>query len=133
MGCETPFTVRVEARNGVARMALAGELDMVTAPVLNDELARAEQESVRTIMLDLRDLTFIDSSGLYVCIQARQRSDLNGHRFLIVGASPFTRRVFEVSGTKFLLDDADATGTLDRFTRGDGRARPAEAQVYVND
>jgi anti-anti-sigma factor len=120
MGSETPFSIRVESRNGIARLALGGELDLATAPALNDHLAVTEQDSVRTILLDLRDVTFVDSSGLRVFMQARQRAELNGHRLVIVGANPTTRQVFEITGTTFLLDDAGAVATLEEFARTNG-------------
>jgi anti-anti-sigma factor len=63
-------------------------------------------------MLDLRNLTFIDCSGLRVCLQARARAGVNGHTFQIVAASSFARRLFELTGTKFLLDDADGVMSL---------------------
>lgn len=61
---QAPFATRVEAQDGVAIMALSGELDMSTAPILREELAQVEDSRTLAIVLDLRDDTFIDSSGL---------------------------------------------------------------------
>ena len=49
-------------------IALTGELDMATAPILDDQLTTCEQGGSRTIVLDLRDLRFIDSSGLRMVV-----------------------------------------------------------------
>jgi anti-anti-sigma factor len=116
MAPEPGFSARVETRNGVGRVILAGELDMLTVPILEEHLARFEQESVTSLMLDLRDVTFIDSTGLRAFLQAHIRSTTNGHTLVLVGAAPFARQLFELTGTGFLLDDQKALGVLDQFT-----------------
>ena len=118
MGPITKFTARTESRNGVVRIALGGELDMAAAPALREELDRVEQDGVAAVMLDLRDLTFIDSSGLHVFLQAKNRARLNGHRVILVGATPLAERLFELTGTQFLLDGEHAVSWLDKFTGG---------------
>ena len=125
MGSSAPFAVRVEARNGVSRIALSGELDIATAPQLTDQLAAAEQDGVQAVMVDLRDLTFIDSSGLHAFLQASTRAKGNGHRFLIVGANDVAKRVFEMTETEFLLDEREAVSVLNQFT-GNGTSRTSQ-------
>lgn len=116
----TPETlrVRVESRNGVGIIALTGELDMGSVPLLDEHLERFEYDGVRAVMLDLRALSFVDSSGLHAVLRAKKRASTNGHELLVVGANPTTRRVFELTRTEFLLDDRDAASMLDRFTKG---------------
>jgi anti-sigma B factor antagonist len=130
MGFALQFTAQIESRNGVTRIALEGELDIATAPVLSDVLARFEAESAVGIMLDLRDLTFVDCSGLRTILAARERSKANGHRFILVGAGSVARRVFELTGTEFLLDEQEAVSLLDQFT---GSKSDSGVQVAVPD
>jgi anti-anti-sigma factor len=78
MGSVPQFEARTEARNGVARVAMAGELDMATVPILTKELALVEQDGVGAIMLDLRDVSFVDSQGLHAFLQAHERAKSNG-------------------------------------------------------
>lgn len=63
-------------------------------------------------MLDLRQLEFIDSSGLSLIVSEQQRSREDGFRFAVaVGGSPAVRRLFELTGllgTLTLVDDPDA-------------------------
>ena len=113
------FISRIEARNGVTSVALSGELDMATVPDLNDQFAALEQGGTKAIVLDIRDLTFIDSSGLHAIVRAHRRSEENGHRLLFVGANPLARRLCEITGTEFLLDGKGTAEVLGRFT-GDG-------------
>ena len=104
---QPPFGTRVEEHDGVAVMALSGELDKATVPILRKTLAPFEGNGVSTIVLDLRDLTFIDSSGLLAFLEARRRAMSNGHRLLLSGASPAARRLFELTGTQSLLDERE--------------------------
>jgi anti-sigma B factor antagonist len=84
-------------------MALSGELDMSTAPILREELAQVEDSGTLAIVLDRRDVTFIDSSGLNEFLEARSRAQSNGHRLLMSGATLAARRLIELTGTQFLL------------------------------
>jgi anti-sigma B factor antagonist len=128
MAPEPGFTVRVESRNGVGRVVMAGELDMSTVPTLEEHLAPFEQDSVTSLMLDLRDLTFIDSTGLRAILQAHGQSKANGQTLVVIGATPYARHLFEVTGLEFLLDDQEAVGVLQQFT-GSGQTTRAEGGV----
>jgi anti-anti-sigma factor len=98
-------------------MALRGELDMATIDIFTDAVTRCERDGSTALMLDLRDLTFMDATGLRAFLQARDRSLGNGHRLLFVGASIPVRKVFEVTGTESVLEEHEAVTTLDQFTR----------------
>ena len=110
MGSPSGFSARLERQNGVARLALDGELDIDTVPVLKERLAEIDQREAEATMLDLRGLTFIDSSGLAVILQAWKAAQANGHRLFLVGASPAARRLFAITGTEFLVDQEEAAG-----------------------
>lgn len=115
------FDLRVDTRNGVALIDLIGELDMSTVPALDGVLGRFQNDGVGSIILDLRQLSFVDSSGLHAFLRARNEAEQNGYRLFLIGASPAARRVFEMTETQFLLDDPQAMGLLGRFTGSDGR------------
>ena len=134
MGFAPQFSARVETRNRVASISLSGELDVTTVPVLEDHLARFEAAGLSAIMIDLRELTFLDRSAMQAFLAARERANQNGHRLILVGASPGARRLFELTNTEFLLDDHDTTVVMNRFTGGGpDRAyrEPAGAGVEV--
>jgi anti-anti-sigma factor len=108
MAVGTQFTVRTELADGVARIALEGELDMATVPALEDHLATFAQDGISTILVDVEELKFMDSSGLQALLRARSRAEAAGHQFTVVGAGPMVRGLFDLTGTQFLLDrDAD--------------------------
>ena len=124
MGAGAELTIQIDARNGITRIALAGELDLATVPILDHQLKASERDGA--IVLDLRDLGFIDSSGLHALVRAYRRSDQNGHRLVVVGAKPIVRRLCEVTGTEFLLDAEGTADVLGRFTVDESRDRGAE-------
>ena len=114
----TPFSVDVASQNGVAWFSLRGELDMSVVPLMNEPLATFEGDGVSSIVLDFRDLTFVDSSGLHAILAAWARAETNGHQLRVVGASKGVRRLFEVTGTEFLIDETGVVSALDQFTDG---------------
>jgi len=124
-----PFHIQDDRRNGIARLALRGELDLATAPRLETHLTRVEQDGVEAILLDLRDLTFVDSLGLLTFLKGRSRAVDNGHRFALVGANDQVRRLLQLTATEEILDEHESLQLLDRFTQ---RAPdPAQAPTSV--
>jgi anti-sigma B factor antagonist len=101
----SPFGAQIESRNRVARIALTGELDMSTVPELEHHLGACQADGATAIVVDLRDLGFVDSSGLHAFLRARTDAQANGHRLHFVGASRAAQRVFELTGTEFLIEE----------------------------
>ena len=132
MGSEQQFTAQVNSRNGVASIALRGELDLATVSDFERHLAPVENDGVSAIMLDLRELTFIDSVALHSLIRARERATMNGKRLILVGARPSARRLFELTCTEYLLDDQDAVGVLSRFVGSMTREAGQSLAAYLN-
>ena len=97
-----PNGITVTQRNGVASIRITGELDVSTAPDLRvcllDTIATA-----RTIVVDLADLGFIDSTGVGVLIGAAKRLAAEGGEILLRGVRPKTMRVFEVTGVDRII------------------------------
>jgi anti-anti-sigma factor len=121
VGPSPEFTTQVESHNGVVRVALGGDLDMAAVRMLDTNLARVEQDGITAIVLDLRDLRFVDSSGLHAFLQAKRRSEANGHQLVLVGVPETMRRLLELTGTESLLDGQGTVGVLHQFTGGTSR------------
>src|SRR5512133_3639577 len=81
-----------------AWVRLTGDLDMATAPRL-DRLLREPRLQARVIVLDLRDLAFVDSSGVHAIVDASVRSRRAGRRILLLRGRPGVDRVFTLTGT----------------------------------
>ena len=114
------FGIQIDCRNGVARFALRGELDMATArSSKSTSCSSSRMASGRC--LDLRDLTFVDSTGLHTFLKAQSRAADNGHRFALVGANGQLKRILEVTATQGVLDEKEGVRLLARFARSSPR------------
>lgn len=100
-------TLRFETtRNGtVAVIAATGELDLSGAQVLEGELERLQADpALATVVLDLRGLEFMDSSGLRLVVLADMRAREAGRRFVLVRGPETVHRVFEITRMSDRLD-----------------------------
>ena len=79
-------------------LELEGELDLSNSAALEGEIRLAET-SAETITIDLRALTFMDSSGLHVITAAQERSGA-GHRLQLRNGTRAVQRVFRLTGTE---------------------------------
>ena len=102
---------------GDAVIALAGELDLSTAPALEEEITRlAAADGVRRVVIDLRRLAFLDSSGLRVVAMAERRLEGAGRPLALVRGVETVQRVFEITRMDDRLTFVDTPEALD----GDG-------------
>jgi anti-sigma B factor antagonist len=92
-----PPVSSVDERNGAVVVKLAGELDLYNAHAVRDELLAVAGRSPDRLVVDLSDVTFIDSTGLGVLIEARTRLP-NRRGFLLAAPGVETRRALEISG-----------------------------------
>ena len=75
-----------------------GELDLSGAELLEAELERlATEPELATVVLDLRGLEFMDSSGLRLVVLADMRAREAGRRFVLVRGTENVHRVFEIT------------------------------------
>ena len=104
----------VEARlhRRTALVALRGELDMLTVSKVAEVIDELEPQAdgVRHLVLDLRGLTFMDSSGLHELVKQNEFARSNRHNLAVVRGSEAIDRLLEMTGVKdhlVLVDDPD--------------------------
>jgi anti-anti-sigma factor len=90
------LTIERLEQNAV-RIALRGELDLEHAYTFDEELKRVEALQPDCICLDLRELTFLDSTGLSRLVAARRRARKAGRRLVLVRGTPAVQRVFQLT------------------------------------
>jgi anti-anti-sigma factor len=98
--------IEIEQGEAAAVVALRGEHDLSTAEELRRQLEPLG-ENRSTIVVDLTDTDFIDSSVLGVLIAEHDRADRSGGRFAVVlgqGAAHGVRRVFDLAGVEGVLN-----------------------------
>jgi anti-anti-sigma factor len=111
---EASLEVRTERRDDRLLITLAGELDLVNVPGWEEQLGEFEADSPGTLILDLRGITFIDSTGLRAVISADQRARSDGRRLVVVRGAEAVDRLFAVTQLEQrleLVDDPDAVGS----------------------
>jgi anti-sigma B factor antagonist len=86
-------------------LVLQGELDIATAPELSAMLTRLRARN-RSVVLDLTDVTFMDSTGLTLLMDAWIEAERDGWAFSIRAASSAVRRVFVLAGVERLIGGA---------------------------
>jgi anti-sigma B factor antagonist len=80
-------------------IAVEGELDLSVADRIEEELAKAERREAEAIVLDLSEVTFIDSTGIAVLVAAARRSAENSDRLRIRRSNaPGVRRMLVLTG-----------------------------------
>jgi anti-sigma B factor antagonist len=103
--------LEVRTAVGVAgpRVTLVGELDLSNVDIAEEALQLAEEvEGSPEIVLDLEQLTFIDSTGLAWMVAALRRHAVDGDRLRATGTTPAVERVFELTGMAPRLPLRDA-------------------------
>ncbi|MFC4036139.1 STAS domain-containing protein [Streptomyces polygonati] len=83
---------------------LEGEIDLATAPAVGVAVHDCLSQGFGSIDVDLARLTFCDVSGLKVFLAATRCAEAAGGRVRLHGSTAAVRRVFELTGTAFLLD-----------------------------
>jgi anti-sigma B factor antagonist len=92
-----PVVAAVEEHGEAIVVRLAGELDLYNAGEARTALADASVQAPERLVVDLSEVTFIDSTGLGILVEARTK--LKNRRALILAAPQLeTRRALEVSG-----------------------------------
>ncbi len=99
--------IAVSEDGGVRLLRLTGELDMAGVDQFERLLALDEAPDTATFVLDLRGLTFIDSSGLRALIMADQRVRANGSRFVVVRGTDRVHEVMELTGVAQRMELVD--------------------------
>jgi anti-sigma B factor antagonist len=91
---------RVEARRdgGAAVIAVIGELDLASGPELEAELDQLSGPDTQLVVIDLRQLDFMDSTGLSILVRAHQRLADEGCEVGLVKGSQQVQRLLDLTG-----------------------------------
>lgn len=101
-----PPAFSVDVLDGPARVAVGGELDLGTVGRFEAALSQAEARGDDPVVVDLRDVAFMDSSGLRAILEAYKRGLSAGRRLVVVCGPGAVRRVLEITGASTVLDVA---------------------------
>ena len=87
----------------VVRVCPFGEVDIDTAGQIREQLENATATGTKHVVLDLRGVTFLDSTGLHLVLEADAASRAQGWEFGLIGGPPDVQRVFDLTGSRARL------------------------------
>lgn len=96
--------VDISHANGRLSVAVAGELDLSTVAELEQRVEEGLALSPEMVLLDLRGVTFLDSSGLRLMLQLDKRQRDGGGRLVVVRGGRRVARVLELTGAEERLE-----------------------------
>jgi anti-anti-sigma factor len=97
MAAEGNLSIDVSREGERVVLSLNGELDLASVPLLESEVENATLDSPATIVLDLRKLEFIDSTGLRAILSLDKRSTERGATFALVRGSQQVQRLMSMT------------------------------------
>jgi anti-sigma B factor antagonist len=103
-GARPALTVGEFRDASTLRLSLQGELDMATRAQVESALIAAEDSGATVVELDLSGLTFMDSSGVHVALEARSRAREKGYTLVVLEGTEMVQKVFKLTGTDHLLE-----------------------------
>lgn len=107
MNSQHPYlTIDVTSTSEARTVVLSGEADLLGAPSIESALTDAANDAER-ITLDLRNLTFIDSSGLRALMRGHEQCVARGVQLHVIRGPENVQRLFELSGMHEILPFRD--------------------------
>lgn len=105
---QSNFEVELRERDQAVIIGVTGELDLASSPALEQELDRRVNSGVESVIVDLRQLEFMDSTGLSVLVRAHQRAVEAGRRFAVVRGPQQVQRLLSLTGVADRLTLVDS-------------------------
>ena len=92
-----PTTRPMSKKDRPSVLPLAGEIDLHVSPEVGESLRRLVAKKPRVLVVDLAKVTYLDSSGLAVLIEAMQNVQKNGGRFALAAVQESVKQIFEIA------------------------------------
>jgi anti-sigma B factor antagonist len=104
-----PFSADASRQGAAYVVSPAGDLDMATVPIVREAVQRRDREpGTDLLVLDLRRVTFMDTSGLQLLVEQLRRSEQDGHSFAVVRGPRAVQRLLDVAGLTSALRMVDS-------------------------
>jgi anti-sigma B factor antagonist len=95
---QTQFRVEVLDQSAGTVIALSGELDLASSPALEEAFERVFASDADTLVVDLRKLDFMDSTGLSVIVKAHQTVEDRDLKLYVVNGPAQVQRLLSLTG-----------------------------------
>jgi len=110
---DSPLQILVSHLKDHTYVVLAGELDGATAPFLVRTLVEVNETVEGDLVLDIKKLSFIDSTGLSVFVSQHKNLRAKGRKLVIYAPTAMTRRLFQITGLEEVLTIEPLDGSAD--------------------
>lgn len=97
MSTDERFRIAVKHGRDRLILELQGELDMANSGLLDEALLGADLDGSQTVVLDLRGVRFVDSTGLKAIFRARKAAHEGGQQFAVTQGSAQVRRLLSLT------------------------------------
>lgn len=101
------FSISVVPNRNVVAALPVGELDLATVDEVAATIGELRAAGFTDIVLDLRQVDFIDSTGLQLLLRLRADAARDGHRIGLVSPDPLVGRIFDITRTRDLFNWQD--------------------------
>jgi len=126
LSVDSGFGLSLVVRQKVPVVHVSGELDLATVPALREALLSLITADHPFVVVDLTDVSFIDSTALSALTMAHKRLSDQGGEMRLVMTNPVIREVFEITA----LDDVlSIYGTVDDAVSSPARATQLAGEV----
>ncbi|MBV9414072.1 MAG: STAS domain-containing protein [Solirubrobacterales bacterium] len=109
---QSHFRLEVRSQGQATIITVSGELDLASSPALQEELDRVAASETQRLIIDLRALDFMDSTGLSVLVRAHQRAEEQGRELAMVKGPQQVQRLLSLTGVADRLTVANSPEEL---------------------
>ncbi len=89
--------VSQKQKDDIEIFVLSGEVDFHSSPELRDKLQEVVQKQIKKVVINLKDVSYIDSSGLATFVEALQKIKRYGGKLILSELAAAVRSVFEIA------------------------------------
>ncbi len=109
---QSQFRVDVRTEGHAAVIVVRGELDLASSPALEEQLEQLWGSETKLVVIDLRELEFMDSTGLSIIVNAHQRLAEGGRELSLVRGPQQVQRLLDLTGVAERLRLVDSPEEL---------------------
>ncbi len=91
------FKIKSEEKEKIGVISIKGEVDMFTSPSLREKLLPLFKKNVKGIIVDLSEVSFMDSSGIATLVEGLQWSKKTGREFILTGLGTNVKNALELT------------------------------------
>ena len=91
------FKIKSEEKENIGVISVKGEVDMFTSPGLREKLLPFFKKNVKGIIVDLSEVSFMDSSGIATLVEGLQWSKKAGRKFILTGLGTNVKNALELT------------------------------------